>query len=211
MPAAASNDPSPVADRGTARADRRRRRRARQARLVAGLGVLLLLLLPGCADGLFYRPGSDRIPAVAELGFAAEDVTFTAGDGTVLHGWWLPANGTHAGTVVYCHGNTGNLARHVGWVSWLPAQGYDVLVFDYRGYGNSAGEPSRSGTVADAIAAIDFALARDPERTVVYGHSLGGAIALCAVAARPAVCGVVAEGTFPSYREVARSRVPLLG
>ncbi|MCA8975461.1 MAG: alpha/beta fold hydrolase [Planctomycetes bacterium] len=170
-----------------------------------------LLLLGGCCDSLFYRPGDEPVPAADELEMAAQDLAFAAPDGPQLHGWWLPAAGESRGTVVYCHGNTGNIARHVGWVRWLPAHGFNVVVFDYRGYGRSAGTTSRPGTVADAVAAIDLALARDPQRTVVYGHSLGGAIAVNAVAARPEVRAIVVEGTFPSYREIARARIPLLG
>ena len=112
--------------------------------------------------------------------------------------------------MVFCHGNARNLTWHVRYVAWLAERGFDVLVFDYRGYGASDGEPTRSGVVRDAVAAIDFALAREPERTVVFGHSLGGAIALSAVARRPAVRAVVAENTFPSYREVASATVPWL-
>ncbi len=171
----------------------------------------LTLLAASCADGWFYRPGGPPVPAAHALGIVAEDVTFAAPDGPKLHGWWLPAEGVCRGTVVYCHGNKGNVGQHLTWVRWLPARGFNVLLFDYRGYGNSAGEPSRAGTIADAVAALDLALARDPDRVFVYGHSLGGAIGICATAERPAVRAVVAEGTFPSYRAAARAQVPLLG
>ena len=168
-------------------------------------------MLAGCTDSLFYRPGHARVPAPADLGLFAEVVTFAAPRGPKLHGWWLPAAGIVQGTVVYCHGNTGNLGNHVEWIKWLPAHGFQVLTFDYRGYGNSEGSLTRRGTIDDAIAAIDFALSRDPLRVVVFGHSLGGAIGINAVAERPAVRGIVAESTFPSYREAARGSVPGLG
>lgn len=173
--------------------------------------LLPLLVIASCADGWFYRPGDALVPAVSTLDLAAEDVTFAAADGTQLHGWWLPAEGAARGTVVYCHGNKGNVGQHLTWVRWLPARGFHVLLFDYRGYGRSSGSPDRAGTVADAVAALDFALARDPDGVFVYGHSLGGAIGIRAAAERPAVRAVVAEGTFPSYRAAARAQVPLLG
>ncbi|MFO0981053.1 MAG: alpha/beta fold hydrolase [Planctomycetota bacterium] len=102
-------------------------------------------------------------------------------------------------------------SHHARFVAWLPRRGYDLLLFDYRGFGKSAGTVSRAGTVADTIAAIDFALARDGERTFVFGHSLGGALAIVAAASRPAVRAVVVESTFPSYRAAARRTVPWLG
>ena len=174
--------------------------------------LLLLVWLPtSCADTLFYRPGVRAVRSPSQLQLAAQELYFAAPDGALLHGFWFPAAGKVEGTVVYCHGNRGNLELHVDWVKWLPAHGYQVLLFDYRGYGKSDGSTTRSGTVTDAIAAIDLALFRDPGRVVVYGHSLGGAIAMCAAAARPQVRAVVAESTFASYREAARGRVPLLG
>jgi uncharacterized protein len=171
----------------------------------------VLMLAPACADSLFYRPVGRHVPPPSELGVVAEEVTFSADGGPLLHGWWFPAVGEVRGTVVYCHGNRGHLGFHVDWVKWLPSHGYQVLLFDYRGYGKSDGQPTRAGTVCDAIAAIDFALARDAKRVVVYGHSLGGAIAISAVAQRSQVRGVIAESTFPSYRAAACGRVPWLG
>lgn len=188
-----------------------RRRRLSSALRHLLLAVACVFLATGCADGWFYRPGGPAVPDASTLGIAAEDLDFAAPDGPALHGWWLPARGEPLGTVVYCHGNKGNVGQHLTWVRWLPARGFNVLLFDYRGYGRSAGEPSRAGTIADAVAALDVALARDPDRVVVYGHSLGGAIGIRAAAERPAVRAVVAEGTFPSYRAVARAQVPLLG
>ena len=161
----------------------------------------------GLGDGLFFRPNST---IYAERPANAEEVVFFAPDGPALHGWWLPSATPPRGSVVFCHGNARNLTWHVRYVAWLTERGFNVLVFDYRGYGASEGDPSRSGVVLDAVAAIDLVLARDPERTVVFGHSLGGAIALSAVARRPAVRAVVAESTFPTYRGVAAATVSWL-
>lgn len=178
------------------------------------LGVLLVVLVVGAlvmwllADRLFFFP-DDRIRGTPEdYGVEAEVVRFSAPDGPELHGWWLRPEGEHRGTVVYCHGNAGNVTLHARHVAWLPAKGFAVLVFDYRGYGKSEGEVTRAGAVDDAVAAIDFALARDPERTVVFGHSLGGAIGVTATARRDAVRAVVAESTFANYREIACSMAP---
>lgn len=178
---------------------------------LAALG-LVALVSQGCADRLFYRPNGTVYGTPADHGLReVERVSFSAPNGPDLDGWWVPATATPSlGTVVYCHGNSDNLTLHTRYIAWLPARGFNVFVFDYRGYGRSGGSPSREGTVADARAALDFALARDPERTLVFGHSLGGAIALVAAAARPAVRAVVAEATFPSYRAIASARAGIL-
>lgn len=185
---------------------------ARRALRTSALLLALLFGLLACsADRLFYHPSSAVYATPAAYGLeGVEQVSFAAPDGPRLHGWWLAAVGEARGTVVYCHGNAANLTLHARYVAWLPTRGFDVLVFDYRGYGRSEGSVTRAGTVADAVAAIDFALARDPDRVVVFGHSLGGAVGLRAAAARPAVRGVVAESTFSNYREVAAATAPWL-
>lgn len=101
-----------------------------------------LLLVQGCSSLLFYpQPGLPITPAKA--GLAYRDISLTAADSTRLHAWWLPAKAGVAvkGTVLHLHGNGGNLAWHLGGSYWLPEQGYQVLLLDYRGYGLSAGEP----------------------------------------------------------------------
>ncbi len=175
-----------------------------------GLGLLSafgIAILHGC-DSLFFRPNSEIYTSIDAYGDHAESIQFRAEGGPQLHGWWLEAKGDAHGTVVYCHGNSHNLTLHAQYIDWLPSYGYNVLLVDYRGYGASQGEPTREGCVADAIAAIDFALDRDPHRTLVFGHSLGGAIAIVAASERPAVRAVVAECSFPSYREIAQAKAP---
>ena len=187
--------------------------RTRRCVLFFGLcTILLLIALGSCsADGFFYYPSDALYATPAHYGLTVEEVRFRAKDGTKLHGWWAPAVDVAEpkGTVVFCHGNYGNISNHLGSVAWLPRRGFNLLLFDYRGYGQSDGEVSRAGTVADAIGAIDFALARD-SRTVVFGHSLGGAVAIPAVAARPQVKAIAVEATFPSYRAAARAAAPAL-
>lgn len=108
------------------------------------LGIICLLLaLSGCSSLLFYpEHGQPFTPERARLEY--RDVTLTTADGLKLHGWWLPVKPGVAvkGTVLHLHGNGGNLAWHLGGSWWLPEQGYQVLMVDYRGYGLSEGEPS---------------------------------------------------------------------
>ncbi|MGK0202237.1 MAG: fermentation-respiration switch protein FrsA (DUF1100 family) [Planctomycetota bacterium] len=182
--------------------------------IVVGLLVAFLasgyVVLWSVADSWFYNPNQQVYSAGEEFDVQPKDVTFHAPNGPQLHGWWLAPHGKHRGTVVYCHGNAANLTLHARYAEWMPKQGFAVLVFDYRGYGKSEGSPTRDGTIADALAAVDYALARDPNRTIVFGHSLGGAIAIVAGAQRQAVRAVVAESTFPSYRAIAAASAPAL-
>ncbi len=157
-------------------------------------------------DGLFYHPDSRQYFAPGDFGLQHEDVDFVTRDGLRLHGWFLPASGTPRGLVVHFHGNAANITNHVALVYWLPAAGYHVLMFDYRGYGESEGQVTREGTISDGHAAIDYALSR-PEAAdlplFAYGQSLGGAVAVCVAAERPAVAAVVAESAFSDYRRIA--------
>lgn len=180
----------------------------RRRGLLVSLG-LIAILSHHAGDRFFYRPDTTTfVPEANHPGLTIEAVHFAAPGGPRLSAWWLPAQSSPRGTVVFCHGNGGNVSQHAHAVSWLPARGFQVLIFDYRGYGTSEGNPTREGTVQDAIAALDFALARDPSHTVLFGHSLGGAIGLAAAVERPAVRGVIVESSFPSYRAAARATAP---
>jgi alpha-beta hydrolase superfamily lysophospholipase len=119
----------------------------------------------------------------------------------------LPARGT----VIHVHGNAANISNHLPQVAWLPAAGYNVLTFDYRGYGLSHGTPSLDGVVADTLAAIAAARRQpgvDGQRLVVLGQSLGGATAIRALARDAAgVKLLIVDSAFDSYRGVTRDAV----
>ncbi|WP_422417436.1 alpha/beta hydrolase [Pseudomonas sp. GZD-222] len=177
------------------------------------LGLLLVLLsLGGCSSLLFYpEPGQPFTPQKAKLEY--RDVTLTAADGTRLHGWWLPAKAgvDVKGTVLHLHGNGGNLAWHLGGSWWLPEQGYQVLLLDYRGYGLSQGKPALPEVYQDIAAALDW-LDQAPEvqgkPQVLLGQSLGGAMAIHYLAQHPQQAkrfkAMVFDGVPASYRQVGR-------
>lgn len=177
------------------------------------IGILALLLsLSGCSSMLFYpEPGLPFTPDKARLEY--RDVNLTAADGTRLHGWWLPAKAgvPVKGTVLHLHGNGGNLSWHLGGSWWLPEQGYQVLMLDYRGYGQSEGEPSLPAIYQDIQAAFDW-LGQSPEvkdkPLVVLGQSIGGALAVHYLAEHPQqrerLKALILDGTPASYRDVAR-------
>jgi fermentation-respiration switch protein FrsA (DUF1100 family) len=174
-------------------------------------GVLLFVVTYlGCVglDGFFYYPDRKTYERPDIYGLEYEDVRFQTADGLTLAGWFLPAAlGRPArGTVVHFHGNAANITGHLLLVSWLPQQGYNVLMFDYRGYGRSEGKPTRAGTIKDGNAAVDYALSRPDVRgrpLFAYGQSLGGAVAVVVAADRPEIAAVIAESPFSGYRRVA--------
>ena len=174
--------------------------------------LCLLLSLSGCSSLLFYpEPGQPITPTAAGLKYS--DVLITAADGTRLHGWWLPAKQgvPLKGTVLHLHGNGGNLAYHLGATAWLPAQGYQVLMLDYRGYGLSQGAPGLPAVYQDIGAAFDW-LQHQPQTQgqplIVLGQSLGGAMGLHYLSGHPAqrarVKAMVLDGVPASYREVGQ-------
>jgi len=177
--------------------------------------------LPIC-DGFFYYPNGQIYGSPDELGLDFEPVSLSTRDGLKLDAWFLPAvkdrhgRPTHAGTVLHLHGNAGNMTGHFQHVAWLPPAGWNVLCFDYRGYGRSQGRVSRAGTVLDAHAALDYLLGRpdvDEERIVAFGQSLGGAIGIVLAAERPEIRSLACDGAFDNYRRVASwhiRRNPLL-
>jgi fermentation-respiration switch protein FrsA (DUF1100 family) len=150
------------------------------------------------------------LPPPSERGHRVEAVRFQASDGVQLTGWWLPAVGEPRGTVVHFHGNAHNMSSHVQYAEWLPAEGFHLLVFDYRGYGMSQGRPSRRGLVKDGVAALDT-VARDPDFVpplLVWGQSLGGTVALQAALYSDApVEAILVDSTFTGYADIAAEKL----
>ena len=179
--------------------------------------VALSLLLAGCIQNLFYQPDHVLYETPQQRGLRYEHVTFRSKDGTRLVGWMIPS-AIHAdpkrarGTVVHFHGNAQNMSAHWRFVEWLPRRGFNVFVFDYRGYGASEGSPEPKGVFEDSNAALDYVRARpdiDPDRLLILGQSLGGANAIAVVGSgnRKGVRGVVIEATFTSYSAIASEKL----
>lgn len=175
------------------------------------LVILSLLALNACT-GVIFHPIQPHLLTPQQLNLHSEDVYFSSGT-LRLHGWWLHATGEPRGTIVFVHGNAENISTHIGSVFWLPAHGYDVFLFDYRGYGKSQGTPMLAGVHDDFHAALDYVYTRpgiDTNRIVVFGQSLGAAISVVGLAESPykeRVNGLVVEGTFSSYRGIAREKL----
>ncbi len=137
-----------------------------------------------------------------------EDLFLTASDGVRIHGWHVSEPGAGA-TILWFHGNAGNLEDRRGMLLRLRSLPANVLVIDYRGYGRSEGKPSEAGIYLDARAAWDWLAARTPpERIVILGKSLGSAPA-CELASLVPCGGLVVQSGFTSAPEMARRVLPI--
>ncbi|MHC4304381.1 MAG: alpha/beta hydrolase [Planctomycetota bacterium] len=197
-----------------------RRRSRLQWLLRPGVAALVVIALvavvsaTGCMERLFYYPLRGRTDPPPHLA-GAESVWFRSADGTRLHGWFIPAGGPalveRIPTILHVHGNAGNIESHVGFTEYLPAAGFNLFIFDYRGYGQSEGRARRRGPlIADSQAALDAVLTRNdvnPARIALYAQSLGGAIGLNLMADRPEIRAAVIESSFASWRDMAASAV----
>ena len=140
-----------------------------------------------------------------QVGLPLEDVWFQAEDGVRLFGWYLPSSAS-SGVLLWCHGNAGNIIHRLDNLTRLARIGISVFLFDYRGYGRSQGRPSEKGLYRDALAAYAHLTEtrRIPARRVVlFGRSLGAAVAAQLATVRPAA-GLILESAFPSVEAVAR-------
>ena len=179
--------------------------------------VTTLFLLAGCANPLFFYPDAKQYNLPSDSNLDYEDVSFFSRDNTKLSGWFIPAvlkgsNKKAKGTIIHFHGNAQNMTAHYQFVKWLPSKGYNLFLFDYRGYGRSEGKAQRAGIYEDCMAALTWVRAKegiDKDKLIVLGQSLGGALAIRTVADHPefGVKAVIADSPFASYRRIVRDKV----
>lgn len=187
---------------------------------VAGLGYAGLVLVMYLSQAsLLYLPDlptRELVTTPAAIGLDHESVELPTADGITLHGWFVP-HPEPRGVLLFCHGNAGNISHRLESIRVFHELGLSVFIFDYRGYGQSEGSPSEQGTYLDAAAARDH-LVRDrgipPESLVVFGRSLGAAIAArlaadqLTAARQPAA--LIVESAFTSAPELAAELYPWL-
>lgn len=139
------------------------------------------------------------------------DCWITTEDSVKIHAWFVPGDSATC-TLVIAHGNAGNISHRYLLLRSLQRHGFNVLMFDYRGYGRSDGSPSEEGIYKDGRAAFDFAVSLPEvrrDRLFLWGTSLGGAVAVDVATQRQAA-GLILESTFSSAADVARAAYPFL-
>lgn len=144
-------------------------------------------------------------------GLAFEDIYFKTEDGINLNGW-LVKNPKAKATVLFFHGNAGNISHRIEKIVIFNHLGLNVFIIDYRGYGMSQGRPSEDGTYQDARAAFDYLSARSDinnKKIIAYGESIGGAVAVDLAAKRNVACLIV-DSSFSSARDLARKFYPFI-
>ena len=179
-------------------------------RLFRATGVAILIFyifLMWREPHLIYYP--DRTPFITPAGIT--NLNLITSDGVQIHGWFIPAPAARV-TVLLLHGNAGNISDRLEKIQILRAVGAEVCIIDYRGYGRSAGTPNDAGTYRDARAAYDYltkTLHRSTHNIVVYGESLGSAVAV-ELATQAPVGGVIIEEAFTSVPDVAQKLLKIL-
>lgn len=177
------------------------------AAVYVGFGLVLLFT----QARLLYRPVRDIAFTPEDMGLDFEDVTFQTEDGIALNGWYIEAEESPF-TILFCHGNGGNIMHRLDTISMFHAMGLSVFVFDYRGYGRSQGKPSEVGTYRDARAAFDWLTQTKgvaAQQVVLLGRSLGGSVA-AQLAGQVDARALVIESAFTSYPDMGARMYPYM-
>ncbi|MEO6974613.1 MAG: alpha/beta fold hydrolase [Gallionella sp.] len=197
---------------------------ARRMRLISvSAAAIALLYVSGCSymwatqrDHIF-EPELPLQTTPDRLGMQFEELHIPAGSGKdhgELDSWWMPANQTGAPTLLYLHGNHINMSGNLEHTLRLHNFGFNVLLVDYRGFGKSSGGyPSEAKVYEDAEAAWQYLIKQRgvaPGQLFIYGHSLGGAIAIDLAVHHPEAAGLIAESTFTSMADMGRLVYPWL-
>ena len=171
------------------------------------LAAVLYIMQPK----FLYSPERDVYDTPDELGLDFEDVVFKSADGLDLSGWYIPADNPKF-TVLFCHGNGGNIAHRLDSINIFHNLGLNCFIFDYRGYGDSRGKPSEEGTYMDAMAAYKWLTEEKKmpaENIVIFGRSLGGSIA-AQLASKVEARALIVESAFTSYVDIGKEYYPYM-
>jgi hypothetical protein len=176
------------------------------------ISVATALVWDRVVEGVIFQPTAG-LSGSAPQGSGAQDVFLTSADGVRVHAYWFPASSRSVDApaspraILFLHGNAGNAFHRLPNAEKLARLGAGVLLLDYRGYGRSEGRPTEAGVLLDARAALEHLteVRGVPEnRIVVFGRSLGGAVAVDLAQGRP-LAGVILESTFTSVADVAQT------
>lgn len=169
----------------------------------------------GC-EGLPFFPVKEMSATPADAGLRYENVRIETQDGERIAGWFIPASEgqkrARAGTLLFFHGNAGNISHRLVSIDIFHQFGLDVFIIDYRGFGQSTGKPSVQGTLVDARAAWNWLRTSKgckPEDVIIFGRSMGGGVA-ADLAAEVQPAALILESTFTNLHAVAKNMYPYL-
>ena len=180
--------------------------------------ILFLFFITSC-NSVFYHPDADIRITPDKFNLKYKEISIETEDGEKLNGWHIfSKNKVPYATILHFHGNAENISTQFMYIAWLSNMGFDIIEFDYRGYGSSTGKPSRHGLYIDSIAALNWTKNNTKTKDVfIVAQSLGGAVAIPAYTANPIsnVKAIILDSTFASYRKITREKlssvhVPLL-
>ncbi|MEN8126264.1 MAG: alpha/beta hydrolase [Planctomycetota bacterium] len=177
------------------------------AAVYVGMGVLLFLM----QSRMLYYPSRDYDGTPADYGLKYEALTLAAPDGVTLAAWFVPAEGAER-TMLFCHGNGGNISHRLDTLKMFNELGINCLIVDYRGYGQSTGKPTEIGTKIDMLAGFQWLIEEKrtrPEQIILFGRSLGGSVA-ATIAKDIQPAALVLESTFTSFNDVGSHYYPWL-
>lgn len=178
--------------------------------IIAGY-LLILLSMYLFQAKMVYHPTKEMWADPSAAGLPYEDVAFETTNGLQLYGWFVSA-GDSALTILFCHGNAGNISGRLETIRLLHDLGLNVFIFDYRGYGRSEGTPSETGTYRDALAAWRYLTQTrgiEDEKIITMGRSLGGSIAAWLAAHKDPAAAII-ESSFTSAAQLAAGLYPWL-
>jgi fermentation-respiration switch protein FrsA (DUF1100 family) len=171
------------------------------------MGLILYFMQPA----FLYRPVRQILCTPGELGLDFEIVAFESADSVQLSGWYVPSEDAEL-TVLFCHGNGGNMSHRLDSINIFHNLGLSCFIFDYRGYGQSSGKPTEEGTYLDAEAAYEWLKKKKKVSSadiIVFGRSLGASIAAY-LAARVEVRALIIESCFTSYVDIGKKFYPYM-
>lgn len=162
---------------------------------------------------LLFFPDTELFALPGQFGLDHEDLWLHTTDGGKIHGWYLtpPPDIQPRAYLLFSHGNAGNISGRLPLADELVQRGLAVLMYDYRGYGQSPGEPTVRGVYSDAEAALAELVQRagDPRRVVLFGRSLGGGVSWEMAVRHPELAGIITDCSFTSVTDMAGEVFPL--
>jgi len=159
-----------------------------------------------------YFPMKGIMTTPKSIDLPYEEIYFKTFDNVRLHSWFIPNDKRPAYTVIFCHGNAGNISHRLEKIALLYKLGLDIFIFDYRGYGKSEGTPSESGLYKDVDAAYKYLTEKrriPKDNILLYGESIGGAVAIN-LAAKSDVRALITEEAFTSTKDMTKIYYPFM-